>query len=136
VSSKQQKLSYADLQAENRLLRRDRNGGAIASVLNNLFKWTGVVILGYFTYQSIDSLAGKTTTADIGIKVFEDLKISDVIAAVATCSSVLYGLAQRKLRKSTIERLQGRIKKLEQSRDPSRTSSGLTPTGDTHPNDI
>lgn len=130
------KPSRAQLEAELRVMRRQRTGGALASVLNNLIRWAGVVGIAGFTYLSIDSLAGQTTDADIGVTLIGNIKLSEVFAFLFGGGGVFYGLRQRTLRKSTIERLQNRIRKLEESKDPSRTSSGLTQRGDTHPNDL
>lgn len=129
------KPTRADLEAELRVMRRQRNGGAIASVVNNLIRWAGVVAIAGFVYLSIDSLAGETTSADIGVRIIGNIKLSEVFAFLFGGGGVAYGLRQRTLRRSTIERLQARIKKLEEKKDPARTSSGLTPKGDTHPND-
>lgn len=129
------KPSRADLEAELRVMRRQRNGGAVASVLNNLIRWAGVVAIAGFAYLSIESLAGETTNADIGIRFAGNIKLSEVFAFLFGGGGVAYGLRQRTLRKSTIDRLQERIRRLEENKDPSRTSSGLTTKGDTHPND-
>ena len=129
------KPTRADLEAELRVMRRQRNGGAVGSVANNLIRWAGVVAIAGFAYLSIDSLAGETTSADIGIRIIGNIKLSEVFAFLFGGGGVAYGLRQRTLRKSTIERLQERIKKLEEKKDPERSSSGLTPKGDTHPND-
>lgn len=129
------KPSRSELEAELKVLRRQRSGGAIASVMNNLIRWAGTVAIAGFVYMSIASLAGQTTNADIGVTVIGNIKLSEVFAFLFGGGGIVYGLRQRALRKSTIERLQDRIKKLEAARDPNRTSSGLTSRGDTHPYD-
>ncbi len=47
----------------------------------------------------------------------------------------VYGWKQRDLRKTTVERLQSRIKELELKLDSKRSSSHLTPRGDTREED-
>jgi len=135
VDKMSNKKSRAELAAENKILRRSQGVGSLAIVANNLIKWGGLVAISYFIYLSIDSLAGETTAADIGIGLLADIKLSDAAAWVFGGSGTVYGLRQRTLRRSTIERLQARIKELEKAIDPKRTSSGLTTRGETHPMD-
>lgn len=132
----QKRKSYEDLAAELKVLKRQKMGGGFASVINNMVLWGGICTIAYFTYKSIDSLAGQRTDANIGVVLLGSLKLSEVFAFLFGGGGVVYGWKERSLRKSTIERLQNRIKKLETSVDPNRTSSGLTPKGDTNPNDI
>ncbi len=129
------KTTRAELLAENKLLRRMRTIGTVGAVANNLIRYGGLVLIVYFIYRSIDTLAGRTTGADIGVSLFANVKVSDTVAWVFGGGGTLYGLRQRSLRRATIERLQGRIKHLETARDPGRKSSGLTERGETHPMD-
>lgn len=108
---------------------------SLASVLNGMFKWGGIAAACGFLYLSIDTLAGQTTNADIGVRLLADVKLSEVFAYIFGSGAVAYGWRQRSLRKSTIERLQGRIRSLESILDPDRSSSGLTTRGDTPPKD-
>jgi hypothetical protein len=103
--------------------------------LNNAICYGGLVGIFYFIYQSVAVLAGKATVADIGIKFLAELGISEALAWLLAGGGMLYGFGQRRLRKNTIERLQSRNQSLEQSLDPNRTSSRLTPRGDTRPED-
>lgn len=129
------KRTRAELEAELRLLKRQKTAGTLATVLNNLIRWSALSVIAYFAYRTVASLSGETTTADIGIKLFADVKLSEVFAYLFGGGGVVYGVRQRNLRGNTIERLQGRIKSLEKRLDPGRTSSGLTPRGSTHPRD-
>ena len=158
VRNKKRKRTKAQLEAELAAIRRVRGADALSAIFGQLFKWVGLVGIFYWIYKSIDSLAGKHTFADIGIKVEGDLQTSTKEQAgqivdnpfvtswlpwavaiglilLLLLIAVGYGLRQRKLRRTTIERLQGRIKSLERNQDPNRTSSGLTPQGQTHPRD-
>ena len=129
------KPTRAELEAENKFLKRHRNSRSVASIINNLIRWGGVVGVSYFIFLSIEALAGETTAADIGINLLADVRLSEVFAVLFGGGGVIYGIRQRSLRRSAVERLQGRVKKLEKQEDPGRTSSGLTPRGDTHPKD-
>jgi len=129
------KKTRTELELELRLLRRQRRHEGAVAVLNNLIRWGGLVGLAYFAYRSVEVLAGGTTVADIGLKFLADVKISQLLSYTVAVGGGVYGWRQRKLRRDTVERLQGRIKELEKSIDPQRTSSGLTTRGATNPED-
>ncbi len=127
--------SKAELLAENRFLRKDRNASNITTVLIYLIKYGALVAIFYFGYLSVLALAGKYTFADIGISLLGDVNISVTLAWIFGVGGVFYGMRQRKVRKDTVERLQGRIQSLETQIDHKRTTSQLTPRGDTREED-
>lgn len=129
------KRTAAELRGENRALRQIRGTEGIATILITAIKWGA--LLGCFRYLTlmVVALAGKTTAADIGVKILSNFSISQGLAWALGIGSATYGLAQNRLRKNTVERLQKRIQQLEKQRDPRRTSSRLTPRGDTRPED-
>jgi hypothetical protein len=133
VSAKRR--SKAVLEAENRYLRKRSLVDATASVINNLIRWGGLVVLGYFAVRITEELSGGVTTANLGLTLVTDVRISTVAAWALAFASVTYGWGQRRLRRDTVERLAGRIRELERAYDPRRTSSRLTSRGDTHPGD-
>lgn len=135
MSSRKKKKSKAELEAEIKYLRKEKSSHAWATILNDLFRWVGLCVIAYFGYLSIDKLAGESTTADIGLSLWANIELSDVFGCVFGVGGAGYGLRQRSLRKSTVERLHSRIRHLEVKQDSGRTSSGLTPRGDTHPKD-
>ena len=120
--------------------------GLIFSTVNKLLDVLkhpgGTVAIFLFIWLSIDSLAGKVTLADI--KLLSDV----VVKAGYDCSvhplliiasgaffvfgviGITYGMLQRKLRKDTVEFLHGRIRDAEIATDPGRSSSELTPRGE------
>jgi hypothetical protein len=125
----------AELRGENRILRRFRTTEGFASVAITLVKWGAIVLMVRYGSIMVEALAGKVTVADIGIKIFTHMSISEALAWALGIGSAGYGVAQNRLRKRTVERLQDRIKKLETGKDPRRTSSRLTPRGETRPED-
>lgn len=129
------KKSVPELQAENRVLRRFRFTEGVASVLNRAIAWVGIVLLARYGYLTVAALAGKTTAADIGIKVLGDVRVSEVLAWLFGGGGIAYGLGQRKLRRDTIERQAERVRSLEEKVDPRRSSSKLTKRGTTRPED-
>lgn len=132
-----------ELEDENRrlifelqMVRKSKNIEQIASVFNNLIKWGGVVLIFYYLSHCIDSLAGKSTISNIAISLVTDLKINQYLAYALGVGGTGYGLAQRTLRRKTIQRLQGNIVSMEKSIDPGRSSSNLTSDGCTRSEDL
>ena len=79
--------------------------------------------------------AGKETSADIAMSLFGNLEVSLTLTLFVGAGGFFYGLWQRKLRKDTIERLQGRNQELESMIDSKRSSSNLTARGETRKED-
>jgi hypothetical protein len=96
-----------------------------------LVKWSALVAIAYLGYLSIGQLAGRSTFADIGVRVLGNLKVSDGIITLLAGSGWAYGLGQRSLRRKSIERLVPHKNELEKVFDKKRTSSNLTPRGTT-----
>ncbi len=127
--------SRAELQAELRAVRQYRTVDVIGSVLRDVIRWGAVCLCGYWMYRSVAVLAGRVTLADIGIRVLGSLRVSEALAWILGVGGVGYGARQRRLRRDTVERLSSRIQILERAIDPKRTSSKLTPRGETPPED-
>lgn len=139
------KKSKAELEAENKFLRRSRIADTIAPIAISAIRWGVSAAIAYIAYLSIETLAGKTTDADIEVSLLANIFAPDFLHQlpvmvgfggifVGFCG-IVYGKYQRSLRMKTVERLQGRIKDFELGKDPKRSSSMLTPTGETRPED-
>lgn len=90
--------------------------------------------IGYFTWRSLEVLAGKDTTASILVQwLTSPEKSGSTVTPFAVLSLLFFGwaLLERRLRRKTISRMGGRIAELEQTIDPERSSSGLTHDGQT-----
>lgn len=126
-----------DKRREAGYLKQFSRAESVASIFRALFKWGGLAWIATQAAEAIRYLAGEATTADIGVDVnlIAGFRLSTLIAWAVAVVAVGYGLLQRKLRRNSIERLQRRIQALEQNRDPRRSSSGLTPRGETRPED-
>lgn len=129
------KKTNAELQAELKLLKSQRRADTFATAINKLITWGGIVLCFRYAYFMIASLAGKTTFADVAVNVLGKIGISTSLAWFLAASCGVYGFSQRRLRKNTVERLQGRIVEFEKAKDASRSSSNLTPRGDTRAED-
>ena len=91
-----------------------------------------VVCFGLYEFQNIiGEISGKTT--DLAIAIFADFRLS-VAFTLAGCAAV-WAIAERILRYRKTEYLAGRVRDLELQIDKNRSTSGLTPTGRTHPAD-
>lgn len=123
------------MKASDALKWRMHLSSQITSVVLMLIKAGSFVAIFYLGYLSISALAGHSTFADIAVKFVGDLKFSKGLAWIFGTTGVVYGIGQRKVRRDTVERLHGRIRKFEQEKDPSRGSSELTPRGETNPKD-
>jgi hypothetical protein len=126
----------AELEAENKELRRTKVTSGLTEIFNNLIRYTALVLCVYLGSESIQALAGQTTEANILVKFLGEFNVSQGAAVLFGAAGTMYGLAERRQRQKMIERLHSRIKYLERQIDPKRSSSNLTETGDTNPRDV
>jgi hypothetical protein len=94
-----------------------------------------ICVVAYFLYKSIEAAAGTTTLADLSLKFLSNVKINIAVSWSVGITGVGYGVWQRRVRRTTVERLAARVKELEEKIDPRRSSSSLTPRGETKPED-
>jgi len=132
------------LEAENAFLKNRRFADGVASVAVAIVKWTGRGVVAYFSFRSVEVLAGKATSANIMVQMIQKLNIGEsgdhslwliVLPALVAVGFAVYGLRERKLRKDTTARIHGRTARLEKLVDTNRTSSTLTPRGETSEED-
>jgi hypothetical protein len=81
------------------------------------------------------AFAGKTTIADVGFKLLASISIVWTLSITLSGISVSLYIRERRLHRSTRERLTGRITELELKIDSRRTSSLLTSKGLTRKED-
>jgi hypothetical protein len=99
---------------------------------------TVVVTIGwgwaiYCAKEMVISLAGQETFVALKLAFLADFKVA--LSVIMTGVAGAWALGQNWLRHRVVAQLQSKIKELETSIDPKRTSSGLTPVGTTHPRD-
>jgi len=94
--------------------------------------WLG---LAYIGYRAIDTLAGKTTIANIVLSYLTAEESDYGLPWVLAGAFAIWAVLERRLRKRKTESMQDHIKSLETRLDPERTSSGLLASGDTSPGD-
>lgn len=83
----------------------------------------------------VEAVSGQDTQLIVNatLGIFADLKFS--LAVTLAGGATAWALVERYTRQRSVERIQGRIRQLEQTTDPGRTSSGLTPKGATSARD-
>ncbi len=85
--------------------------------------------------QATIAVAGKETTVRLILQTLANAKIAiSLNLGISISLGVLWG-RERNLRKTTVQRLHGRIHALELQIAPARSSSGLDERGDTRPED-
>lgn len=95
-------------------------------------------LIGFGLWQSrlaVDALAGRTTSVFFRALLSLTAQVHVEILVTVTISAVAWALVERYLRQRMIARMSERNVQLEAQRDTSRSSSGLTPLGKTHPRD-
>ena len=127
------KNSYDQKLQQKRIAREIRLTDGILALSNNVVMWAGIVLALRYIYMCVEAISGKLTDFNVG--VVASLEVSVILAWTVGLSGVVYGRLQRRLRKDVIEKLQGRINQLEKQIDKNRSSSKLTPRGDTRPED-
>jgi hypothetical protein len=133
--AKPKKPTYEELAADLRALRRFRRADGTASVVRVLSKWVPLAIIARYAYLAIAALAGQDTKAELLLSVLTEAELKVSLAWAIGGVGVLYGLVQRELRRQVIARYAPYLSQAELALDPARSSSDLTPRGDTPPDD-
>ena len=124
-----------DSLVQNPSVRKFFFGVQSIGTLNNLIRYGAWVLIARYGYLSIEALAGETTSLNfLHVVTFEFLSRT-LPWWILTIAFGYWAFRQTRLRKQKTEQLTARIKELETRIDPNRTSSGLLPSGDTHPDD-
>ena len=100
--------------------------------LNHVITAAMWVLIAYFTLEAIRALAGETTS----IWAFLSLSKSNYgLPWVVVVILIIWALSERKLRLRKTKSMEDHVKRLETTIDPGRSSSELTPMGQTNPRD-
>lgn len=91
--------------------------------------------IAWLMEQAASQFAGQVTsvTVSAALSFISDLKFTATLTLAGGAG--LWAFIERKLRHKKVDYLQERIRDLETRRDPQRSSSGLTTTGQTNPKD-
>ena len=102
----------------------------VISVSSSFFKFLTVLVVVYFGYMSIDTLAGEITVTNFFVGLFSDKNFANIVCILAAVSGILYGRKQSKLRKDVVERYHEYMKNEEEAVDPNRSSSHMDARGE------
>jgi hypothetical protein len=96
-----------------------------------------ITILGvaYFETEAIKSLAGQETSVFVEFLTNTPAGLTAMVGTAVGGLGGVYGLWQRNLHRRAIAHFAPRLTRYEQGVDPNRTSTGLTPFGETNPED-
>ena len=108
------------------LLRR--HGAAIAM-------WLGIGWCAHEISKTFIAYAGRDSIADLTLRVLANISVVWELSLTLSGISVTLYVRERKLHRDTRERLTARVTELELKIDPKRTSSHLTPRGQTRKDD-
>ena len=89
----------------------------------------------YYASEMVSSLAGRTTLTDIGVGVLVSVQPREWVAYFIAVMALILGWRERRLRMQKVEHFGDRNRHLESQLDPNRSSSHLTPKGETRPED-
>jgi hypothetical protein len=107
----------------------------MADAVHLFFPWASLVAIFISVYFMVDRLAGQTTMAQVGVNVVGNIRISDAVAYIFGGSSGAWALRERQLRRKKTAEMAQHTQRLEALLDPTRTTSGLTQSGTTRPED-
>ena len=105
------------------------------TLATHFITWAGIVAVAYFISSAVSDLAGKTTLANIVVQVLQAGSVRELGSYAVAGGGITYGLRERRLRKSEIRHLGQQKRRLESALDPNRSTSQLTETGETRPED-
>lgn len=134
-SRTERKKSKQELVIENRLLRQWRVSEAWTNALRAFFKYGSYVAIAYFLADAVKELAGKTTLAHILFGLMGGVSLESKVSWGIAAVCFVWASIERHLRRHKTKYLTERLRKIEKMIDPGRTTSHLTPYGDTNPND-
>jgi hypothetical protein len=108
------------------------------TTLRTLIRCVAGIVLAYFMFHSVEAFAGKSTEVSMAFALVVNALVEFKFIAAITLAGVAsaWAVVERWLRHRTVKSMQDRIRSLENEIDPNRSTSGLTPTGETNPRDV
>jgi hypothetical protein len=97
--------------------------------------WLTIAWCVHESSVALIAFAGKSSFADLTLRLLAKMSVVLGLSVTLSGISVTLYLRERKLHRDTRERLTARITALELRIDPKRTSSQLTPRGETRRED-
>jgi len=107
----------------------------ISKISTQLIKYGAICFCFYCAYKTVGQLSGRTTIANIALRIIGDLKINQWLCYAFGGGSATWALGERHLRRKTVKRLTNKTIELEKIIDSKRSSSTLPPSGTTRKED-
>jgi len=101
-------------------------------------KWGALVLVAYILAPAIIALAGKETSASLGLDLFASLAqmpMTKSIPWMVATAGMIWGLVERRGRRVSTRNQSQQIELLEKAIDPNRLSSGVNRDGTSNPKD-
>jgi len=116
----------------------DTKSRNLTQIICSFFKYA-FYIYGLYSFRVIAvAMAGKSTNADIRVVAIADvftIEWKELVAYSFAAICLIYAFMEKRWRKLDIKRLSEDNKELQQIIDSNRTSSQITPMGETNPKD-
>lgn len=107
----------------------------VAATTRTITRSAAAVACVFFFSRAVTAFAGQSTSVLVQLvfAMLADVRFVFALGTAAVALVVAYW--QYRLRQRTIKRFHPRLKELEAMLDPNRSSSSLTPSGETNPSD-
>jgi len=123
------------LPEERKYLLQVRIIDLVGTVIMYGIKYGSFLLAIYMITDAAKAFAGKTSVADLALRVLADIKAPQWVAYALGLGGVGWGWNERRLRHRTVARMARNKEEAEKRLDPGRTSSNLTAEGKSRPED-
>jgi hypothetical protein len=120
---------------QNEFSLRFKKLDTIGSAVQAVIKYGALVGVAAIFSSALKVLAGKETILSVVMLIVAKFNLTQKVAYTIGFGGVLYGYRQRRLRRKVIENMSEHERALEKLLDPGRTSSEITSSGTTRPDD-
>jgi len=141
-------VENAKLKEQNTQLRRFGAFNGTTKICGDALRVARIVLPWYFIYRAVEAYAGRTSVLDatgtfrVESESFVEA-VEKILNAHTLCASfvligiagMVFGYKQIKLRQRNIQHLSPYQQKYERLKDSKRSSSQLSPEGETRPGD-
>ena len=107
----------------------------VLKTVRHLTKWAVVAVIAVCAWQSIESLAGKTTILEAVFEYTVGNKATVFLPWLVAIVMLVWASIERAFRRRKTAHMQKHVRDLETRLDRDRTGSGLLPDGRTNPKD-
>jgi hypothetical protein len=105
------------------------------STVRTAIRTLGCAVAAYCFLEAVKALAGQSTSVAFSLILDALVELRFAVTLALAGAACAWAVVERALRHRKVEHMQGRLKQLETSLDPRRSSSGLTTKGQTNPRD-